>query len=138
MKQGTARRFAIVDAAMNDLMRPSLYDAYHPIEPVRAPAADAVPAAVDVVGPICETADTLARQRLLPPLAADDLLVLRQAGAYGAVMASTYNSRPLVPEVLVNGDQFAVIRSRPDYDALLQRDRIPEWLNDQTTVRGAA
>ncbi|PWC32111.1 diaminopimelate decarboxylase [Azospirillum sp. TSO22-1] len=128
LKHGLARRFLIVDAAMNDLIRPSLYDAYHAIKPVAEPAPDVEPVTVDVVGPVCESGDTFALQRPLPPLAADDLVAFCSAGAYGAVMASTYNTRPLAPEVLVNGDAFAVIRPRPTIEDLLGMDRVPEWL----------
>ncbi|HYH38576.1 MAG TPA: diaminopimelate decarboxylase [Azospirillum sp.] len=128
LKQGLARRFLIVDAAMNDLIRPSLYDAYHAIKPVVEPKPDVEPVTVDVVGPVCESGDTFALQRPLPPLAADDLIAFCSAGAYGAVMASTYNTRPLAPEVLVNGDAFAVIRPRPKIEDLLGMDRVPEWL----------
>ena len=130
VKDGAARRFVILDAAMNDLIRPALYDAWHDIVPVRLPAAGAVLAPVDVVGPVCESGDSFAIGRDLPPLAAGDLVALTNAGAYGAVMSSTYNSRPLVPEVLVAGGRFAVIRQRPSYDAMLGCDSVPEWLAD--------
>lgn len=127
VKRGAARDFLILDAAMNDLIRPAMYDAFHEIVPViEAPGAPLAP--FDVVGPVCETGDTFARARLLPPLAEGDLVAFRSAGAYGAVMASEYNSRPLVPEVLVRGAQFAVIRARPDYDEMIARDRIPDWV----------
>jgi len=122
------RRFVIIDAAMNDLLRPALYDAWHDIVPVRAPSSDGVLALADVVGPVCETGDTFATERELPPLAAGDLVALTNAGAYGAVMSSTYNTRPLVPEVLVSGQWFGVIRARPSYEALLAMDTVPEWL----------
>ncbi|MFT3690425.1 diaminopimelate decarboxylase [Paenirhodobacter sp.] len=128
LKEGEGRNFLIVDAAMNDLVRPSMYGAWHDIVPVRE-AAPATPLApVDVVGPVCETGDTFARARALPPLTDGDLVAFRSAGAYGAVMASEYNSRPLVPEVLVSGDHFAVIRKRPGFEEMLARDTIPEWL----------
>ncbi len=130
VKDGATRRFVILDAAMNDLIRPALYEAWHDIVPVRLPAAGAVLGPADVVGPVCETGDTFAEARDLPPLAADDLVALTNAGAYGAVMASTYNSRPLVPEVMVSGGRFAVIRARPSYDAMLGCDSVPEWLTD--------
>jgi len=120
------RRFVVLDAAMNDLIRPAMYDAYHDIRPLRPRAGDLV--AYDVVGPVCETGDTFARERLLPPLAAGDLVAFMTAGAYGAVMASEYNSRPLVPEVLVRGAEFAVIRERPSYDDMLRRERLPAWM----------
>ena len=132
IKEGSARRFIIVDTAMNDLIRPALYDAWHNIVPVRLPAADATLAAADVVGPVCETGDTFAVNRELPPFAEGDLLAFTAAGAYGAVMSTTYNSRLLVPEVLVSGTRFAVVRARPSYDALLSLDAIPEWLPEVT------
>ena len=131
VKEGVSRRFVILDAAMNDLVRPALYDAWHDIVPVRLPAPDAVLSPADVVGPVCETGDTFATERDLPPLAEDDLVALTGAGAYGAVMSSTYNSRLLVPEVLVSGSRFAVIRARPTYDAMLGLDAIPDWLAEE-------
>lgn len=127
-KRGEGRDFLILDAAMNDLIRPAMYDAHHDIVPVREPAVGAEVAPVDVVGPVCETGDTFARAVDLPPLEDRELVAFRSAGAYGAVMASEYNSRPLVPEVLVAGDRFAVIRPRPSIDEMLGRDRIPHWL----------
>jgi diaminopimelate decarboxylase len=130
VKDGSTRRFVIVDAAMNDLIRPALYDAWHDIVPVRLPAAGASLAPADVVGPVCETGDTFAVDRELPPFAEGDLLAFTAAGAYGAVMSTTYNSRLLVPEVLVAGGRFAIIRARPSYDALLSLDTIPQWLCD--------
>ncbi len=127
MKAGEGRDFVILDAAMNDLIRPAMYGAWHDIVPVRE--APGVPTQVyDVVGPVCESGDTFARGRPLAPLAEGDLVAFRSAGAYGAAMASEYNARPLVPEVLVNGDQFAVIRRRPTFDEMLARDTIPTWL----------
>lgn len=128
VKQGVSRRFVILDAAMNDLIRPALYDAWHDIVPMHLPAPGAVLSPADVVGPICETGDSFASGRDLPPLAEDDLVALTGAGAYGAVMSSTYNSRLLVPEVLVSGSRFAVIRARPSYDAMLGLDAVPDWL----------
>lgn len=128
VKSGEGRDFLIVDAGMNDLLRPSLYAAHHDIVPVIEAEPGAEQAPYDVVGPICETGDTFAKQRDLPPVGPGDLIVFRSAGAYGAVMASEYNTRPLVPEVLVNGDQFAVIRARPSFDEIINRDTIPEWL----------
>ena len=130
VKDGGSRRFIVVDAAMNDLLRPALYEAWHDIVPVRAPAAGAPTDPADVVGPICETGDTFAAARELPALAADELVVIRDAGAYGAVMASTYNGRPLVPEVLVSDARFAVVRERPSEDAMLALDQVPDWLDD--------
>lgn len=129
LKDASAKRFVILDAAMNDLIRPALYDAWHDIVPVRLPGPGASLAPADVVGPVCETGDTFARDRELPPFAEGDLVALTAAGAYGAVMSMTYNSRPLVPEVLVSGERFAVIRARPSYDALLSLDIIPQWLS---------
>lgn len=128
VKNGEGRDFLIVDAAMNDLVRPAMYDAHHDIVPVTEPPATAQVHPYDVVGPICETGDTFARSRPLPPLNEGDLIAFRSAGAYGAVMASEYNARPLVPEVLVNADQFAVIRQRPTYDDMISRDTLPPWL----------
>ena len=129
-KAGEGRDFLILDAAMNDLIRPAMYDAWHDIVPVVEPGPDTPVGPVDVVGPVCETADTFAQGREMPHLAAGDLLALRSAGAYGAVMASEYNTRPLIPEVLVNGDQFAVIRERPTYAEMLARDTLPAWLDE--------
>jgi diaminopimelate decarboxylase len=129
VKEGEGRDFLILDAAMNDLIRPAMYDAWHDIVPVREPAAGAEMREFDVVGPVCETGDTFARGRPMVPVAAGDLVAFRSAGAYGAVMASEYNSRPLVPEVLVAGDHFAVVRERPGFDEMLARDTIPEWLD---------
>ena len=128
VKEGEGRDFLILDAAMNDLVRPSMYGAHHDIVPLvqAAPGTESQP--YDVVGPVCETGDTFAKARNLAPLAAGDLVAFRSAGAYGAVMASEYNSRPLIPEVLVKDDQFAVIRGRPSFDEMLKRDTIPPWL----------
>ncbi|MFP4305154.1 MAG: diaminopimelate decarboxylase [Rhodosalinus sp.] len=128
VKEGEGRDFVILDAAMNDLIRPAMYDAWHDIVPVKEAAADAPLAPFDVVGPVCESGDTFARARPLPPLAEGDLVAFRSAGAYGAVMAGEYNTRPLVPEVLVSGDHVAVIRARPTFDEMLARDTIPQWL----------
>ncbi|MEO1494060.1 MAG: diaminopimelate decarboxylase [Pseudomonadota bacterium] len=127
-KEGEGRDFLILDAAMNDLIRPAMYDAWHDIVPVAEPAADTPVGPIDVVGPVCETGDTFAKARDLPLMQAGDLVAFRSAGAYGAVMSSEYNARPLIPEVLVNGDQFAVIRARPTYAEMLGRDTVPEWL----------
>lgn len=128
VKQGSSRNFVICDAAMNDLLRPAMYDAHHDIRLVKEPAADSGQAPFDVVGPVCETGDTFARQRLLPPLKEGDLIAFATAGAYGATMSSTYNSRPLVPEVLVKGDQFAVVRARPTYEQMFALESVPEWV----------
>lgn len=128
VKDNGPRRFIVIDAAMNDLIRPSLYDAWHEIVPLVQPSADAEPRPVDVVGPVCESSDTFARQRPLPPLAEGDLLAFSSAGAYSFAMASTYNSRPLAPEILVRGDRHAVVRPRMDYDTMIGQDRLPDWL----------
>jgi diaminopimelate decarboxylase len=128
VKQGEDRDFLILDAAMNDLARPSMYGAHHDILPVTEAPPGTEMQPYDVVGPVCETGDTFAKGRALPPLAEGDLVAFRSAGAYGAVMASEYNSRPLIPEVLVQGDHYAVIRARPTFDEILNRDTIPEWL----------
>ncbi len=128
VKQGEERDFLILDAAMNDLIRPAMYGAHHDIVPVREPAAATEPHVYDIVGPVCETGDTFAKARAMMPVAAGDLVAFRSAGAYGAVMASEYNARPLIPEVLVKGDHFAVIRPRPSFDEMINRDTIPEWL----------
>lgn len=123
------RHFLVLDAAMNDLIRPAMYEAWHDVVPVVEPAPDTPVNPVDIVGPVCETGDTFAKAREMAHLDAGDLIAFRSAGAYGAVMASEYNSRPLVPEVLVNGDQFAVIRKRPTYAEMLARDSVPSWLS---------
>ena len=128
VKHGDAKNFIIVDAAMNDLIRPTLYDAFHEIRPVREAAADAPRLTADVVGPVCETGDYLGHDRDLPVIDAGDLIAVGTAGAYGAVLAGTYNTRLLVPEVLVDGDRFHVVRPRPSYDDLIGLDRIPDWL----------
>lgn len=128
VKSGEDREFLILDGAMNDLIRPAMYDAYHDIVPVIEPAPGIDQTPYDIVGPVCESGDTFAKGRMMPPLVDGDLVAFRSAGAYGAVMSSEYNSRPLIPEVLVNGDQFAVIRSRPTFDEMIKRDTIPEWL----------
>jgi len=128
VKSGEGRDFLILDGAMNDLIRPAMYDAYHDIIPIIEPAAGAFKQPYDIVGPVCESGDTFAKQRDMVPLTAGDLVAFRSAGAYGAVMSSEYNSRALIPEVLVNGDQFAVIRPRPTFDEMINRDTIPEWL----------
>jgi diaminopimelate decarboxylase len=127
VKPGEAKTFVIVDAAMNDLIRPTLYEAEHEIWPVKKPASTARMVA-DVVGPVCESGDYLALARDMPDIAADDLLAIMTAGAYGAVQAGTYNTRPLVPEVLVNGAQAAVVRPRQSYEELIGLDRVPDWL----------
>ena len=128
VKSGEGRDFLILDGAMNDLIRPAMYEAYHDIVAVQEPAPGVEQQPYDIVGPVCESGDTFAKQRNMPPLAPGDLVAFRSAGAYGAVMASEYNTRPLIPEVLVHGDQFAVIRERPSFDEIINRDTIPEWL----------
>ena len=125
------RRFLVLDAAMNDLVRPAMYDAYHDIRPVVTRPGE--PIVYDVVGPVCETGDTFTRARPLPPLAAGDLVAFMSAGAYGAVMSSEYNTRPLVPEVLVRGAAFAVIRPRPTYEEMLARETPAPWLTASTS-----
>ncbi len=127
VKQGAQAPFVIVDAAMNDLMRPSLYDAWHDIRAVK-PSGER--ATANVVGPVCETGDTFAMHRDMDVVQADDLVAFMTAGAYGATMAGTYNSRPLTPEVLVSGDKWAVVRDRPPLRALIDGDIIPDWLAD--------
>jgi diaminopimelate decarboxylase len=128
VKTGDARNFVIVDAAMNDLIRPTLYDAFHEMRPVMEPAGEAPRIRADVVGPVCETGDFLGLDRDLPLPRPGDLIAIGTAGAYGAVQASTYNTRLLVPEVLVDGDRFAVVRPRQTYDELIGLDSVPDWL----------
>ena len=128
VKQGEGRQFLILDAAMNDLVRPAMYEAHHDIVPVVAPAPGTEQERYDIVGPVCESGDTFAKGRSLAPVGPEDLIAFRSAGAYGAVMSSEYNSRPLIPEVLVDGDRFAVIRARPSYEEMLARDTVPDWL----------
>lgn len=128
VKQGEAKPFVIVDAGMNDLIRPTLYEAHHDIWPVAAPAPDAPRFVADVVGPVCESGDFLAQDREMPAPEAGDLLAVMTAGAYGAVQAGTYNSRRLVPEVLVHGADHAIVRPRPTYEDLIGLDRLPGWL----------
>ncbi len=128
VKNGEGRDFLILDSAMNDLIRPSMYGSYHDIVPVIEAAAGAELHPYDIVGPVCESGDTFAKQRMMPALISGDLVAFRSAGAYGAVMSSEYNTRPLIPEVLVHGDQFAVIRARPTFDEIINRDIIPMWL----------
>ncbi|NHF73909.1 diaminopimelate decarboxylase [Paracoccus xiamenensis] len=127
LKQGEGRDFLILDAAMNDLIRPAMYGAHHDIVPVKEAAPGAEVSAFDVVGPVCETGDTFQKGVDLPAMAADDLVAFRSAGAYGAVMSSEYNSRPLIPEVLVDGDRYAVIRPRPTLQEMLAREALPDW-----------
>jgi diaminopimelate decarboxylase len=128
VKRGDAKTFVIVDAAMNDLIRPTLYEAYHDIRPVKEPAASAPRIVADVAGPICETGDYLALDRDMVEPQPSDLLAVMTAGAYGAVQAGTYNTRPLVPEVLVRGGEWALVRPRMEVEALIALDRMPAWL----------
>ncbi|MBV9567940.1 MAG: diaminopimelate decarboxylase, partial [Hyphomicrobiales bacterium] len=129
VKQGAGKTFVIVDAAMNDLIRPTLYEAYHEIMSVMEAPPDAPRETVDVVGPVCESGDYLAQKRTMTLPRAGELLAVMSAGAYGAVQASTYNSRLLVPEVLVKGSNHAVVRPRLSYDDLIGLDRLPDWLS---------
>ena len=128
VKPGVSKTFVIVDAAMNDLIRPTLYEAWHDILPVRQPRPDAATIRCDIVGPICESGDYLAQNRDLAPLSGGDLVMIRSAGAYGAVMASSYNSRPLAPEVMVDGTRFAVTRPRPSIEEMISAERLPSWM----------
>ncbi len=128
-KEGDARRFLILDAGMNDLIRPALYDAWHKVMPVREPANSEEELKYDIVGPVCETGDRFAVERALPQQSPGDTVAFMSAGAYGAVQASQYNTRPLVPEVLVNGDQFAVIRKRPSFEEMTALEQAPEWVD---------
>ena len=128
-KHTNAKRFVVVDAAMNDLIRPTLYDAEHDVWPVAEHLKDTENMVQDIVGPVCETGDYLCQDKALPRLAEGDLIAIMAAGAYGAVMSSTYNSRLLVPEVLVNGAEFAVVRPRRTYEELIALDRLPGWIH---------
>ena len=128
VKHGDGKNFVIIDAAMNDLIRPTLYEAYHEILPVQAPAEGAAMIVADVVGPVCETGDYLALDRKLPLPKPGDLIAVMTAGAYGAVQAGTYNTRALVPEVLVNGNQYAVVRPRVEVEDLIALDKTAPWL----------
>jgi diaminopimelate decarboxylase len=128
VKEGPAKTFVIVDAAMNDLIRPTLYEAHHEILPVQEPSSWARRLQADVVGPVCESGDFLAENRDIADVAAGDLLAVMSAGAYGAVQAGTYNSRLLIPEVLVKGSDYAVVRPRSTYEDLIGLDKIPPWL----------
>lgn len=126
-KEGEARRFLILDVGMNDLIRPALYDAHHEVLPV-AQIQDAPKTAYDVVGPVCESSDIFARGRLLPQMQPGDLVALMSAGAYGAVQASQYNTRPLIPELLASGERYAVIRKRPDFAEMIAGESVPDWI----------
>lgn len=127
VKQGDARKYLIVDAGMNDLVRPAMYDSHHEIAPVKKPVSDVVEP-FDVVGPICESSDAFAIQRTLPPMQAGDLATIFSAGAYGASMSSTYNGRLLIPEILVRDDRFAIVRPRPTFEDMIDVEKSPNWL----------
>jgi diaminopimelate decarboxylase len=128
VKTGATKTFVVVDAALNDLIRPTLYDAHHDIRPVIEPGPASSAIVADVVGGVCETGDYLALDRRMPAVAAGDLIAIMTAGAYGAVQSSTYNTRPLVPEIMVNGGEWAVVRPRQTYDELIGMDRMAPWL----------
>lgn len=128
-KEAPDRTFLIIDAGMNDLMRPALYGAHHEMLPLKQPAPGAPEATYDIVGPICESTDKFATARALPALHSGDRLAIMSAGAYGAVLSSQYNARPLVPEVLVNGDSYSIIRRRPSFEEMLALEEIPDWLS---------
>jgi diaminopimelate decarboxylase len=128
VKQGDAKTFLILDAGMNDLLRPAMYDAHHEIVAVAEPVPGAERVAYDVVGPVCETSDLFAADRALPELKSGDLVAILSAGAYGASMSSTYNARPLAPEVLVSGTEWAIVRPRLRHDDLIAQDKLPDWL----------
>lgn len=138
MKQGEERKFMILDAAMNDLIRPAMYDGHHKVIPVRQPEAGVSHETYDIVGPVCESGDTFAKGRQMPPVGEGELVAFGTAGAYGAVMASTYNSRPLVPEVLVHGDGYSVIRPRQTMDEMIGQDQLASWQQGTETARAAA
>ena len=131
VKQGAAKTFVIVDAAMNDLIRPTLYEAHHDIRPVRQPGPQAPRVVADVVGGVCETGDYLALDREIPAVASGDLVAIMTAGAYGAVQAGTYNTRTLLPEILVRGGEWAVVRPRQTYDDLIGMDDMAPWLAER-------
>jgi len=122
------KTFVIIDAAMNDLIRPTLYDAWHNITPTTQPAEEAIYNNVDVVGPVCESGDYLAQNRMLAPVSSGDLLVVHSAGAYCAVASNTYNSRRLIAEVLVDGDRDHLIRTSPSYKQMIALDSVPDWI----------
>jgi diaminopimelate decarboxylase len=138
VKDSEHRTFAILDAAMNDLIRPALYDAVHRIVPLIEPGPDTTLKVYDVVGPVCETTDTFAQARELPELHAGDYVAFRSAGAYGAVLSSTYNARPLVPEILVKGDRYDVVRRRQSFAEMIELESMPDWLDaaDKETDSG--
>ena len=128
VKEGEAKKFLVIDAGMNDLIRPALYDAHHEIVPVRRRYSQELMKVYDIVGPVCETADLFARGHALPEMRSGDLVAIMTAGAYGAVMSSAYNARPPAPEVLVKGEEWSVVRPRMRYDELVELDRLPPWL----------
>lgn len=128
LKENEGRHFAILDCGMNDLIRPALYDAWHDIVPVTEPAEGVGSTLVDIVGPVCESTDRFARNREMPPLKPGDLVAFLTAGAYGAVQGNEYNTRPLAPEVLVDADRHAVIRRRPSYEEMVDRESVPDWM----------
>ena len=130
VKRGNAKTFLIIDAGMNDLIRPAMYDAWHEIAAVTEPAPGSPRPKYDVVGPVCETSDLFAADRALPELKSGDLVAILSAGAYGAVMAGDYNARPRPPEVLVAGEQWGIVRPRESHADLIAKDRIPDWLAD--------
>jgi diaminopimelate decarboxylase len=129
VKERDGRTFVILDAGMNDLMRPALYSAHHDVLPVRTPAMGAPRSAVDLVGPICESTDRFAKDRPMPPLQEGDLVAFMTAGAYGATLSSQYNSRPLVAEALVRGDACVVVRRRPTFEEMIALERAPDWIS---------
>ncbi|WP_374444700.1 diaminopimelate decarboxylase [Stella sp.] len=132
VKRGSLKTFVILDAAMNDLVRPAMYDAWHPVRPVAEPRPGAEPVTVDVVGPICESSDVIATARTMPPVEPGELVAIGVAGAYGAVMSSIYNSRLLAPEVMVRGGDFSVVRARPSYDEMIAHERLAPWQTRRT------
>ncbi|WP_367158960.1 diaminopimelate decarboxylase [Ferrovibrio sp.] len=130
VKPAEGKTFLILDSGMNDLIRPAMYEAFHRIVPVKAPNPEAELALVDIVGPVCESGDTFAEDRPMPPVDNGDLLAILSAGAYSSSMASTYNARPLAPEVLVHGDKFAIVRRRPSIDEMTALETQPAWLSE--------
>jgi diaminopimelate decarboxylase len=127
-KKAPDRTFLILDAGMNDLMRPALYGAHHDILPLAEPDGEAAQKSYDVVGPICESTDKFATGRALPEVRPGDRLAFMSAGAYGAVLSSAYNARPLVPEVLVHGDRYSIVRRRPDFEEMTRLEEVPDWI----------
>ena len=131
VKKGLTKKFVVLDAGMNDLIRPAMYEAFHDIMPVREPKAGTVLSKWDVVGPVCETSDLFGQDRELPESASGDLMVLAAAGAYGAAMSSNYNGRPLIPEILVTGSQYAVVRRRIAVAEQISWESLPSWLSEK-------